>query len=305
MTPSPTESPTPEATPTPSSTETPETALSPPPNPAENPPPKPEENPPPNAEENPPSAPGNTDYRFTAERTEQKIVLDGLYPNEATHQQILALAKRLFPTEELEDNLKALPGESPLGFIDGINLGLAQLSRMQSGVLDLGRGRMKLTGDAFYQKDADEILQTLKDTLPPNAHSELTVGVAASGPELTPEEAQTLFTATLAKGTVLFDSGTADLSADSKGFLDQLIAIARRCPQAKLEIAGYTDTSGDADSNLKLSQQRAEAVVRYLVQEGLPAESLTAVGFGENNPIAPNDTEEGKARNRRIEIHVR
>ena len=68
------------------------------------------------------------------------------------------------------------------------------------------------------------------------------------------------------------------------------------------EVHGYTDSKGKPAHNLVLSQHRAESVVRYLVAHGVPASSLTAKGFGEDNPVASNDTASGRAENRRVTI---
>lgn len=71
------------------------------------------------------------------------------------------------------------------------------------------------------------------------------------------------------------------------------------------EISGYTDNVGDAAANQQLSEQRAKSVRDYLIKQGVPAESLTAVGYGQDNPVADNNTEEGRKKNRRIEFNVR
>ena len=77
-----------------------------------------------------------------------------------------------------------------------------------------------------------------------------------------------------------------------------------RCPTANIEIAGHTDADGDA-ANQALSEQRAQAVTDYLIKAGLPAERFTPIGYGSSQPVAGNDTDEGKAQNRRIDFVVR
>jgi OOP family OmpA-OmpF porin len=84
-----------------------------------------------------------------------------------------------------------------------------------------------------------------------------------------------------------------------------MIETAMRCPSAAIEVGGHTDTDGDADANMTLSQRRAQAVVDYMVRAGMPADRLKAVGYGQTEPVASNDTDEGKAQNRRIEFLVR
>jgi OmpA-OmpF porin, OOP family len=116
---------------------------------------------------------------------------------------------------------------------------------------------------------------------------------------------QQLFSDLLAKGTVRFESGRATIDPDSAGLLDRLIETALRCPTANIEIAGHTDGDGEDGFNQALSEKRAQAVIDYLVKAGLPASRFTATGYGSSQPIATNDTDEGKAQNRRIEFIVR
>ena len=102
-----------------------------------------------------------------------------------------------------------------------------------------------------------------------------------------------------------FQSGSAAIPADSTDFLNKTAAAMRAAPAGTvLQVGGYTDNTGDAAANLQLSQQRADAVRNYLVQQGVDGSMLVAKGFGDTKPIATNDTEEGKFRNRRIEFSV-
>ena len=80
---------------------------------------------------------------------------------------------------------------------------------------------------------------------------------------------------------------------------------ALRCPTANIEVAGHTDADGEDGFNQALSEKRAQAVVDYLVKAGLPADRFTPTGYGSTQPVAGNDTDEGKAQNRRIEFVVR
>jgi outer membrane protein OmpA-like peptidoglycan-associated protein len=86
--------------------------------------------------------------------------------------------------------------------------------------------------------------------------------------------------------------------------LENLTGILKKNPGLKIEISGHTDHKGDAKYNLNLSQKRAESVLNYLVQQGISASRLTAKGYGDTQPVAPNDTEENRSRNRRIELKV-
>ena len=116
---------------------------------------------------------------------------------------------------------------------------------------------------------------------------------------------QQLFSDLLAKGKIRFESGRATIDPDSTGLLDRLVETALRCPTANIEIAGHTDADGEDGFNRTLSERRAQAVSDYLVKAGLPANRFTAVGYGSSQPVASNDTDEGKAQNRRIDFVVR
>lgn len=102
---------------------------------------------------------------------------------------------------------------------------------------------------------------------------------------------------------VTFKTGQAELASSSLPVLAMIAGIARGCGAA-FEVASHTDDRGDAAVNEKLSQRRAEAAVRYLVQSGVPPEQLRAVGYGETQPVADNATAEGREANRRLEFRI-
>jgi outer membrane protein OmpA-like peptidoglycan-associated protein len=108
----------------------------------------------------------------------------------------------------------------------------------------------------------------------------------------------------VARDPIRFESGSTTIVAASLATLDELAALLAATPDTSVEVAGHTDADGDEAENQALSTQRAQAVVDALVQRGVAAERLGAVGFGEAFPIASNDTQEGKDRNRRIELNV-
>lgn len=105
-------------------------------------------------------------------------------------------------------------------------------------------------------------------------------------------------------GTGSFDVNSATLKAESAAKLDNLVAFLNEYPQANVEVVGYTDTSGAAAYNQKMSEKRAESVANALVEKGIDASRIQARGEGENNPIASNDTLEGRQQNRRVEVIV-
>ena len=108
---------------------------------------------------------------------------------------------------------------------------------------------------------------------------------------------------TLVLQGVNFETGSANLTDQSHNTLDRVAAALVGNPDVRVEVAGYTDNRGGAAANLRLSQARADAVRAYLLGKGVPAFQLTSRGFGAANPIAPNTTAPGRARNRRVELH--
>ena len=103
---------------------------------------------------------------------------------------------------------------------------------------------------------------------------------------------------------IQFESGRDVIKRSSYGILNDVVKIMEENPDYQLVIDGHTDSDGDADKNMILSEKRAAAVKKYLVDKGISAERLTSRGFGETKPKASNDTAAGRAENRRVEFTV-
>jgi OOP family OmpA-OmpF porin len=107
------------------------------------------------------------------------------------------------------------------------------------------------------------------------------------------------------EGVILFSRASAELDRRSLPTLRRLAQAAETCPDVSIEIEGHTDAEGIDERNQPLSERRAQAVADYLVERGVPIERMKAVGYGSSRPVAPNDTRENMARNRRIEFTVK
>lgn len=101
-----------------------------------------------------------------------------------------------------------------------------------------------------------------------------------------------------------FESGKASIKTSSYSLMNDLVEFMLLKPSLKIQIAGHTDSDGEAADNLLLSQQRANAVKTYLVSKGISASRIIAIGYGETKPIGDNATTEGKAKNRRTELQL-
>ncbi len=101
---------------------------------------------------------------------------------------------------------------------------------------------------------------------------------------------------------IFFDFNSADLKDESKPELDRLVKFLKKNPRIKITLAGHTDIVGTEEYNQKLSERRAKAVADYLIKNGIDPLRINTVGYGSRKPVAPNDTEEGRAKNRRVEV---
>lgn len=108
----------------------------------------------------------------------------------------------------------------------------------------------------------------------------------------------------LGENSVNFDLGKSTLTSQAKQNLDKLIPVFTEYADTDIKIFGYTDSTGKVDFNKKLSEQRAASVKSYLVSKGMSASRVITEGMGVNDPIASNDTPEGRAKNRRVEFTI-
>ncbi len=155
-------------------------------------------------------------------------------------------------------------------------------------------GEIENNGCPWLDTDADGVFD--KD----DACPEMAGTIANKGcPEVTEEVIKKLND--FAK-IILFNSGRATFKEESLPILEAMTAIFKEYPSARFKIEGHTDSVGSEALNQRLSNERANAVMEYLISKGIDASRLTAQGFGETRPIFSNDTRDGRARNRRVEI---
>ena len=123
--------------------------------------------------------------------------------------------------------------------------------------------------------------------------------------EINPEQIRALDIATALNMQIInFATASAEIPDANKSILDQAAALIKRAPQVHLTVKGHTDAVGSAEKNKALSQKRAQAVVDYLVKQGVDPAQLQAMGYGSQQPVADNATLEGQFKNRRIEFEV-
>jgi OmpA-OmpF porin, OOP family len=232
------------------------------------------------------------------------LTLTGYVPDNNVHAAIAAAAGRKFFSEKVVDNLKASIG-APSGFVSAVVPALGALSRLSTGTLVVSDRGVKLSGDALYDAAAAQIRAGIEKDFPEGWQVKADISVKPASAPVDASVCQQLFLDLLAKGKIRFESGRAAIDLDSAGLLDHLVETALRCPTVNIEISGHTDADGEDGFNQALSEKRAQAVMDYLVRAGLPASRFTATGYGSTQPVGSNDTDEGKAQNRRIDFLVR
>ncbi len=179
---------------------------------------------------------------------------------------------------------------------------------MPQGEIDGLMGKLKsIFGDKFNIKSMAQALaaaapaapEAPKDDAAKNAEAGAKMDALAAAGNISGED----LVKALNLAIIHFATGSANISADSMDVLKKAAATLKAAaPGTKVEIGGHTDNAGNPASNMKLSEARSKSVMTTLVKLGVNAAMLTAKGFGDTKPVAPNDTPEGKAQNRRMEF---
>ena len=233
------------------------------------------------------------------------ITLSGVVASAAQHQVLTAAARQAFlPQGTVVDQVTVQAGPtSPAD--DQAIAGLGAFITAGAPALLSGHGHLHgralaVDGQGFNAATTSAVNSAIAAS---GTQYGLTVTGTVTDGLVDAQSLQPSLDALLGRSGVNFDADSATIDADSEAVLDTAAASILQQP-ANVEVRGYTDNQGDPAANLLLSQQRADAVVQYLVGKGVPAATLTAVGKGEADPIADNDTAAGRAKNRRIELHV-
>lgn len=227
----------------------------------------------------------------------QPIVIEGAVPNEKIKAEILAKAYSIYGQQNVVDQIQVRQVTTPSDWINTVTTVINDdLKKVKQGNLTVNGTEIKLTGKLFNPEDLQTTQVKFQSLTPVNfrLNTQLSLNQA---------EQQIIDTA-LKNRIIEFESGSAILAASGMQILDEMAVALKRVRGKKVKILGHTDSSGDADKNIILSQQRADAVKIYLIHKNIPAESLSTEGLGSNKPVADNTTVEGRKKNRRIEFEV-
>lgn len=210
-------------------------------------------------------------------------------------------SRAIYPATRLDPDL---PGDWPtrvLAALEALSLVANGVIVVQPDIVDI-RGR---TGDP---EASAEISRLLSEKLGASENFQVNVTYEESlNPTLnlpSPEQCAADINAVLTEKKITFAPGSANIEATAADTVDKIADIMRQCADVRMEIAGYTDSQGREEMNLALSQSRAQAVLSALLARRILTSNLSAVGYGEENPIADNGTEDGREANRRIEFRL-
>ncbi|MBP7132491.1 MAG: OmpA family protein [Aquabacterium sp.] len=226
-----------------------------------------------------------------------QVVVAGTVPDEATRVAVISRLRELYGAERVVDQLSLGQVVAPPQWSQHVQKLLSpSLKQVSHGQLSVQGQTVDLKGEvgneAVRQQLASEMAQSLNPTY--TVRNGLRVAV----------QEQVVVDQALANRIVEFEPGSAVLRPVGLPILDEMAAAMARLPGRRFEIIGHTDAQGRHASNVSLSLARAQAVKTYLVSKGLPADKLSTSGMGPDQPVASNATDEGRARNRRIEFRV-
>jgi len=250
--------------------------------------------------------------RWRARHSDTGLLISGSVSSQSERNEINALANEYYSGRVLDDMV--VMASDTEDWLVPLRSALPHFARFQSGELAFvpSDGGFYIEGQA-----ADSSLTYLKQDL---SEAETSWDIMLAVDEILPtvEEidnvdlsrvdraaaCQYAFQSVLSDNKIVFEVGSAVISRDSGPTLDKLLTVARRCEGIQVQVQGHTDAYGNRAGNIRLSEQRAAAVVEYLESRGLPSQLFEPVGFGPDQPIASNDTADGRSANRRIEFRV-
>jgi len=250
--------------------------------------------------------------RLTVRQIGDIFYYGGAVPDVAVAEKVRTIVGEAFGADDVKGDVTIDPRVAPPGWLERLSdiLAAIQSKGFNIALDDGGLTFRALAPDAdraALQARLAGFLQGGTLVLPDAAAPRLdAAGAKAALDALAPGYGGAEVAKTLNRVAIEFDTASATVPAEDKDVLVKAAALIKALPSgAVVVIEGYTDNVGDAAANLALSQQRADAVKAILVAAGLAPEGIEATGYGEANPIAANDTDEGRSHNRRITYEVR
>lgn len=246
--------------------------------------------------------------QFTATRSpEGEVQLRGRIADELMNTTAEQFAFAKFGQRNVTMGTRVVDG-LPAGWSIRVLAGIEALSQLSNGSVTVQPDLVSIRGNTGRETAREDIARLLIDKLGPTAEVDIDVTYVKELDPIaglpTPEECVAQITAVTELRKITFDPGSADISEATFGVVEDIADILRKCANLRIQIAGYTDSQGREEMNQQLSQQRAQSVLDALRVRRVPVGAFEAIGFGEADPIADNDTEDGREANRRIEFSL-
>lgn len=245
---------------------------------------------------------------FSATRSPEGLVqLRGRLGDETTRNMVDSYARAAFGSEQVYTATR-IAAELPSDWPVRVLAGLEALSHLRNGAVTVTADNVTLSGISHDEEAKSRIAGQLSDKL--GEAQDFTLDITYQAPPEPedalpdPEICEERIAEVQAVSKLAFEPGSATIASESRDTVNQIADILRDCGPIRLEIQGHTDSQGREEMNQQLSQARAQSILNELRGRRIPTSSYTAVGYGETQPIADNDTEEGREENRRIEFRL-
>lgn len=238
----------------------------------------------------------HNDTHVTNNSQNVPVVIKGVVATSSDKQQLLDKLKAQYPDKPVRDEIEVRSNIS-------IPTNWQQIATtiIDSDISNIRQGRIDIHGTTISLHGKVSSLEQ-KQAIQNRIHSRLTDLYQLENQLVVVEGEQRLIDEALGNRIVEFESGSTNLTPMGLGILDDMAGVLQRVGDKPVLITGHTDNVGNSTANLALSNKRAEAVKQYLIGRNINASRLSTTGKGDSDPIASNDNEEGRTRNRRIEF---
>ena len=246
--------------------------------------------------------------QFTITRSpEGAVQLRGRVPDELTNTTAGNYAAAKFGQANVTLGTRVVE-DLPSGWVVRVLAGIEAMSALSNGSVVVEPSSVTVRGKTGSETAQADISRLLIDKLGQSAEFDIDVEYVKELDPIaglpTPEECVAKIIEATELRKITFDPGATSITSEATGVVDDIADILKKCPDLRIEIAGYTDSQGREEMNQSLSQDRATAVLDALRVRRVPVANFEAKGYGEADPIADNDTSDGREANRRIEFRL-
>ncbi len=233
------------------------------------------------------------------------VIVQGVVGSEAMKTNVESIAAAEFDSGDIEYDLKIVEG-LPSSWERHVFVTISSVGELTKGSATLTEEYLDIKGSIDTDERKDNLLEGLESEIDDlSLQEEITVSQElATAARIEPNECVDRINSVLLEKPVQFEPSSSRISDESNVTIVEISQILYECRTHAFEIGGHTDSKGGEDVNQRISEERAQAVLDAVQAQALDFGKLSARGYGESEPVASNDTEEGRAKNRRIEIRL-